>query len=188
MNGYRTWSLALTVSVLVATCAFAGDDPPDLLDYIAKIRESGMSEGAEGSLRSIASIRAGATILKYRKDDRSGRYWASYSSTACPLPGADPAKVAEWQATLRAKTSAEMDRLKPLADRDSSGFVSSEEAWELRELFEFGILAVQVQEAEGPGIQKLATASGLKSEDAESRLASYRVLAKKMPDEGEDAE
>ncbi len=177
-------ALALAVlSALIAVDAVAGGDPPDLLEYIARIRESGMSESARGALGMIAGVRAGSTILKYERADGSPRYWATFTSTGCPLPGADPGKVAEWQASLRAKEEAEFERLKPLADKDGSGFVSTEEGNEFRELMEFGVLAEQVREAEGPGLEKVAMASGLEMKEAEAKLERYRSLLGRLPAE-----
>ena len=117
----------------------------DLERYIDKIRKSGMTEDAAGSLESAASILSGATIFAVTPapDGSLGR---SYSSAMCFRPGADGEKVRALREKIEAKEKPWVAFLKKHADTDGSGFVSSEEGSAMRRRVELGLLVGQVPE------------------------------------------
>lgn len=180
MNHVNRCLILTALGLLASGSSLAGEDPPDLTEYIETIRESGMSEGARGWLHGAASLRAGGMILVYRKNEGSDRYWPSYTSTSCPLPGADPEKLAAWREELDSRTQTEFEALQHLADRDGSGFITTDEARRIKDLIEFGVLAKQIQQEAGPEISHLAAASGLESEAAQRRLSEYHELMEKL--------
>lgn len=64
-----------------------------------------------------------------------------YTSVLCPRPGMSEearAQLRKEMEAMEAKVKAEIARLRPLADRDGSGFVSSEEGHRFRNLYEMG--------------------------------------------------
>jgi hypothetical protein len=159
-----------------------GGDPPDMAAYIAQIRELGMTERAKGDLSMVAGIRVGSTLLLFEKSAVPGRYATSFMSTACPVPGADPDAVKEWQDELRDREDSDMSLLREHADLDRSGFVSTQEAMEFRGLVEFGYLAAHVTQHEGTSLDIVARAVGLKASETQARVGRYNNLAKRLND------
>ena len=153
------------------------EEPSDLLNYIAEARESGLSESARSALLSIASIRTGSTQLKFMEGSAPGQYTRSYSSTACPVPGADPDKVAAYLEELRSKNEADLEALRRYADTDASGFVSSAEGADFRNLMELGLLADFILRQEDGSVKRIARAAMMKQQDVEERLEAYNRVA-----------
>lgn len=154
-------------------------DPPDLESYIAKIREQGITESGKNQIMTVASIRLGQSLLTFDEDPQTGRYVPTFRSTTCPVPGADPAKTAQLQAELAAARDAEFNALKPLADADGSGFVSSEEGAAFRTVFELGSLARCVVDHRGYSKAAICRASGLDEATVDARLSMLDELGKR---------
>jgi hypothetical protein len=170
-------SIVAFVTLSVPCVITRAEEPRDFLDYVAKARESGMTESAQSSLMSIASIRTGGTLLKFTKSSAAGQYGRSYSSVGCPVPGADPEKVAKFQADLKAKETTDLLALRKYADADGSGFVSTREASSFRDLMEFGLFADFILHDEGGDLDALARASFMKAKDVRGRIESYDRVA-----------
>jgi len=168
----RRVGLAVATGILASQFAFAQSD---FEQYVERIRRSGMTEDAAGSLQMAASILSGATIFEVKEAPQGGLS-RSYSGAACFRPGAEetppePPREPEgrrrvgtetrgWSATraalrtLREKIEAKQEAwhsfLKKHADTDGSGFVSSEEGSAMRRRVELGALIAQL-----PHIRKL---------------------------------
>ena len=156
----------------------------DLETYIEGIRASGISEMGRNHLRMIAGICVGSTILEYRFDEASGRYWPSYMSAKCPKPGAVALEIESWRKFKVSESDKLLPRLKPFADANGSGFVTTEEASEFRWLIEYGYLAERVIRDSGRELAYLAKASGKEPKEAGERLAAYKELARRIIDAG----
>ena len=173
--------------VLFFSLALAGaGEPSDLKQYIAEIRTSMMSESARSSVGTMAGIHLGHTTLEYQEDPASGRYWPSYMSNFCPKPGADPSEVKDIRAELKMAVDQEIKVLRPMADLDDSGFVTSEEGSKLRQLVEFGYLAAAVIENETPTVAAIAKASGLSEAQVRDRLNQYKAFTEAVGKAGLD--
>jgi len=182
----RTLRFALCAVALCATVitpAAAGDGA-DLTAYIESVRAAGMSETAQSQLRSVASIACGASILKYIEDKESGRYWPSYTSATCPNPNADAPELTKWKQVKKDETAETAQKLKPFADRDGSGFVTTEEGTDFRYLIEFGYLADQVAGEQAASLEAIARASGTDIAAAEKRVRDYAAISKRITDAG----
>ena len=171
--------IASLVLVLAASASLAGDSP-DLASYIQSIRDSGMSEMARSQILSVAGISCGASILTYHADPASGRYWPGYRSAVCPKPDAEEPELTMWKTTKRSETQDMIPRLRPFADADGSGFVTTEEGTTFRFDMEFGYLADQVAREESATIEALAKASGLSVEEARAKLLHYLSLQQRI--------
>lgn len=132
----------LALTLLGAGSVFAGEEmPADLQAYLEEIKAAGMTEDAASSLRSVAAIEVGASLLEITTDDAGTITGRRYTAAFCPRPGMSEEARAELRKKMEemeAKVESEMARLKPLADLDGSGFVSSEEGYRLRRLYELG--------------------------------------------------
>ena len=170
------WAMLLVLSGSVVH----GQDPADLEEYLTEIREAGMTEEAHNRLTMLASIMLGHTVLDFRKDDSSARVWTGYVTGTCPNPKADLSEEALRQRRQAAEREALVSQLKPFADSDSSGFVSTREGSLFRGLVEFGYLAAHVVNTDGATLKLLAEATGLSDGDVEQKLSAYRELADRM--------
>ena len=132
----------LAFSLLAAGSVFAGEDmPADLRTYLEEIKAAGMTEDAAASLRTVAAIETGATLLDIQTDEAGKIASRGFTARFCPRPGMSEearAQLRKEMEEMEAKVKLEMERLKPLADRDGSGFVSSEEGMRFRRLYELG--------------------------------------------------
>jgi hypothetical protein len=132
----------LALALLAAGSVFAGDDmPADLRAYLEEIKAAGMTEDASASLRTVAGIETGATLLDIRTDEAGKISSRGYTAAFCPRPGMSEearTQLRKEMEAMEAKVKLEMERLRPLADRDGSGFVSSEEGLRFRRLYELG--------------------------------------------------
>lgn len=156
----------------------------DLESYLEEIRLSGISEMGRADVATIANICAGATLLEYRKDDASGRYWPGYMSATCPKPDADPPQIEMWKKLRRSDADVLVDKLKPYADADGSGFVTTKEAGEFRRLVEFGYLVAQVNRSEGTSVKVITNASGYSPDEVAQKAKAYANLAGRIHDAG----
>lgn len=143
-----TFRAFLALTLLCAGSAFAGEEmPADLKAYLEEIKAAGMTEDAASSLRTVASIEVGATLLEITTDESGKVSSRGYTSRFCPRPGMSEEARAQLKKEMDAmeeKVKSEIARLRPLADRDGSGFVSSEEGMRFRRAYETGrsVLAV----------------------------------------------
>jgi hypothetical protein len=170
--------IPLVVLLAVPLAAHAGESS-DLDTYLQEIRASGMSESAAGAVRFVVLLRLGQMVLTYEWDETAGRYWPSYQSTNCPLPGADPEETAAWEEEQELARVADLAGVKGYADADGSGFVSTAEGRDFRYLIEYGYLAAQLLEEGKTSIQELAVASGLSEPAARSRLDAYLAVVER---------
>jgi hypothetical protein len=133
-----------------------------------------MTEDAAGSLRSAASMLAGATVFKASRGP-DGSVGRSYTSASCFVPTSDPA-LREKQAALRREIEGKVARwtefLKKQADTDSSGFVSTQEGSAMRRRVEMAYIAAQVSI---PTADELAKAI---SEERAALLGDIEAYAK----------
>jgi hypothetical protein len=143
-----------------------------------------MSEAATSALDDVSSVFSGNTILSYPKDAASNRYGDSFRSTVCPNPKASETELKRFEADLQLKTETTRKMLQPLADFDNSGFVSSDEGKEFRDLFFFGLKASYVRSHEGPDSAALARGLGISVERYQERARRYIALREKLGDAG----
>ncbi len=182
--GTRNLSVTLAVVIALLAGAAVAQDPADFTSYVEKIRAQGVTDAGKSHLMTVVVIRLGQSTLTFSEDAHTGRYIPSFQSTTCPVPGDDPAKAADWQAELARARDVEFSALKPLADADGSGFVSSEEALSFRSLFEFGALAQSVVGKNGFSSAAISRASGLDEETVNARLSLLDELGKRVATAG----
>lgn len=168
----------ISLGVMLGVSARA-QDPPDLESYIASIREQGITESGKSQIMTVVSIRLGQSMLTFDEDVQTGRYFPTFRSTTCPAPGADPAITAQLQAEFAIARDVEFEALKPFADADDSGFVSSEEALAFRSAFELGSLVHCAAEKHGYSRAAICSASGLDAATVEARLSMLDELGKR---------
>ncbi len=157
--------------------AALGQDPSDLEECLKQIRDTGMSEMARADIHWAASLILGERILNFLKDDTSDRVWPRYMSATCPNPNAAPLQEEQRQRRLITEREALVAQLKPFADSDSSGFVSTAEGSSFRYLIEFGYLAAHVAETGEPSVKAIAKASGFSEAEVSGKLTQYQQLA-----------
>jgi hypothetical protein len=164
--------------VLGATIAWHRPAPSDLERYLAERRAAGMSEGAEMTLKTIAAVRSGGSILTYWKQ-ADGTYSRRYESTWCASPTADPKRLAAFKRQAEAALAAALGPLKELADADGSGFVSTGEGRRVRDLIDFAWEATSLAASEGRDRRQLAHAMGLSPGTLDQTLRDYRDLLRR---------
>ena len=178
MNKTRSPLPVMAVGAL-ALAACCHRSTPELADYMEKIRATGMSEGAETSVRAVASIRVGQTLLMFNKEAETGQYDREYRSGACPLPGATREQLEAWRKRLLEGTQKELERLKPLADFDRSGFITTEEGARFRSLYEFGVEAAYICQHEPCTPASVSHALGIVMPAFSDHLGSYQDLRRR---------
>jgi hypothetical protein len=110
----------------------------DFDTYVEQIRKTGMSESASNALRMVARVLSGASAFK-ATHAANGTIGRAYDSMTFPPTLGE--KLLEEQ---RAKLDAWMKLLQKQADRDGSGFVSTEEGYALQRMVETGLIAAQL--------------------------------------------
>lgn len=176
----RTAGMAtMTVMMLTLPLGASAQEPADLRECLDNIQRRGMSEMATSHITGIAGIRLGQSTLTFAQYDQAGRYWPSYQSNTCPVPGTHPDTLAVRQRELTVAREAEMAILQPLADSDGSGFVSTKEAGTFRTVFEFGVLMTQLSQEADFSREKALLATGLDDETFDQRLAAYDEVRRK---------
>jgi hypothetical protein len=133
----------------------------DFDEYVASIRESGMSENAASSVRTVAGILAGSTVFRAtRMPDGS----VGHSYSGLPAGERDVRATGvnreSWTAFLRQQ-----------ADTDHSGFVSTKEGFALRRLVEMGLVADQLKLRSVEELERALPANAL-----ETDLSAYAAL------------
>jgi hypothetical protein len=149
----HAWAF-LALLLLSGSAAVAGEEmPADLREYLDQIKASGMSETAAGNLRMVAAAEAGEIVFVIEKDETGKYIGASYESKFCAKPGLSGealAKLREEEKKAKEASLKELERIKKIADRDGSGFISTAEAGQVRELYFF---AKFVQELTSDGVR-----------------------------------
>lgn len=176
----RGWSFlpalpatTLGLMILVAGCQRSS---PELSEYLEAIRASGMSEGAQTSIRNVATLRTKQTLLTFEKDAESGHYGRVYRSGACPIPGATPQQLEAWKKQMLARAQPEVNRLRPLADLDQSGFVTTEEGGRFRATYELGMEVSYICQHEPCTLKSVSQAMGTTPSALSDSLRDYRTL------------
>lgn len=170
---------ALFAGMLLSSTA-ALNEPADYLEYIKSVRDIGMGGEALMAVRSIASITSGGSTLTYEAGEDCSSYIPRFASTSCPPRNADPAAVAATQAADRERLATEVQRLRPVADADGSGFVSTAEAAEFRRLIEFGHLMHHLTAVERASDETIACATRLDSDRRRERIRAYDTVARRI--------
>jgi hypothetical protein len=159
---------------LIAVVSWAGA-PSDFDEYVAEIRQSGMSESAGGSVGMVAGILSGGTTFKATRGP-DGSVGHSFSSNMCFVPTADP-KLREKQRALQAAMAAKRDSwatfLKAQSDTDHSSFVSTKEGAALRRRVETALVATQLGIS---SMEELAKAVALDRSELQADLTGYRAM------------
>ena len=174
---------AFAAILLACACFGSGlraQEPADFLEHVEKIRKDGMTEAALGDLDVVASIRTGGTLLRFIEGKTPGEYARSYTGTSCDLSEADHGRVAQLQQALRKTTLEDRDALRAHVDADGSGFVSTDEAADFRDLIELGDLAAFVIEEKRLSLDGIATAAALSPEETEAKIARYNGIAERL--------
>jgi hypothetical protein len=159
----------------VACCASAESD---LDEYVSSIRRSGMSEGAAGDVRTVASILSGSSTFRAMRTE-DGTLGRSHGSPDDSNLGGE--RLKEVRARRAAKHEAWTEYLKERADTDGSGFVSTKEGWDLRRRIETVLVAAQLR----PGsFEELQEAIPDASEEDLAAYAAMRAEAARQGLEG----
>jgi hypothetical protein len=136
VSGRRIFTL-LVGFTLLGCGAYAQSD---FDEYVASIRDSGMTERAAGDVRMMAGVLAGTTPFEAsRLADGTVRrsYGGPRAAGRVPTP--------HQLRTRAAENDAWTDFLRTRADSDQSGFVSTKEGAALRRLIEMALVAEQLQ-------------------------------------------
>jgi hypothetical protein len=185
MNAARGF-IFLAIGLIIACCTRFKEErhQSDYENYLAQIRETKMSEMAKGDLETIASILLGQISLSCVKDKPTGFYVMQFRGTSCTLPKADEATVKKLAEENQKAMEDEAKKLKPIADADSSGFVSTEEAYEFRTLVELGYQISTITSQEGNNFEAVVKGTGLSKGELSRKLQAYALLIKKMVSAG----
>jgi hypothetical protein len=168
--------LLVCVANLLTTGAFAGDQK-ELDSYLNSIRESGMTEMAQSQLGTLASITTGHTLLSLHHMEGVPGTGLMFTSGYCPRPGTSPEEAKRVEEEIQKDMSGDLKIWKQVADVDSSGFVTTEEASKTRSIAEFGF-EVGLVLKEGTSSQSdVAKTMNLPDSTFTKRLAKYRELA-----------
>jgi hypothetical protein len=116
-------------------------------DYARDIYERGGTDEASEALWTIAQVRAGVLLLEF-EPQKTGVYRKRYTNTYCVR--SDDSQAEAMEREIRQKTRAEADRLRRIADRDGSGFVSTREGGDLKRSYELGQLVALLQKESSP--------------------------------------
>jgi len=171
--------LAILAVIPAALFSQNSADPADLQAYLKEIRQSGMSEMGKGALLMIAAIRNGYTELFFQQTP-DGSYGMGYANLLCKNPNIDPDIARKEREVAEMKNGLEMVRLKPLADADKSGFVTSVEAMQFRQLVEFGYRIAYLAAQEHNDMQATCKAMGIFEDEVRQKLAEYRGLQERV--------
>lgn len=178
------WRLAVVFLGASLLLGCAETDPPDLAACLESIRDQGMSEMARSQLIDISGMVLGHHTLEYIEDPESGRFWQRFTSNLCPLPGTDPEELASLQKTRTAESDSLIALLRPLADSDESGFVSTAEALEMNETYRFGLLLRAVGAKQPVTVDALCVAAGLSREVVQARISAHELMSARAREAG----
>ena len=148
----------------------------ELEEYIASIRESGMSESAQSTVGMVASHLAGHISITYQSGGDSGRYWPSYSSNTCPNPNLTSEEQEAFSHKVRGEQDQIVAKIRHLADLDNSGFITTAEAAKFRSIYEFGCLAKFVCSEVEPTAEAISQATGISEDALAAKISAYNDL------------
>ena len=92
--------------------------------------------------------------------------------------------MASLQKTRAAEGDSLIALLRPLADSDESGFVSTAEARELNETYRFGLLLQAVGSKQSVTVDALCIASGLSLEVVQARISAHELMSARVRETG----
>jgi hypothetical protein len=166
----RIW-YSTSIGLLILALASSAAAGPQREGHAEEAVRYRMSEGALGRLTQIAELRTGVTVLSYEKDNMTGKYFPSYSSSVCPIRGAT--RLQALFAAGKRDIEPELLRLRTVADADNSGFVSSDEASLFGEMVEFGLRLNYFAKNEENSADRLAGVMCMGAEELRSRVRKY---------------
>jgi hypothetical protein len=190
-------ALALVCIVALVQVALSRQrsEPADFVAYINQIRECGMSENAQFPLRFVAYVRLGSVQYGFEKDSLSGVYHATYPMTISIREEFPNARRSLKQDSMEHRLHLKQDSvehrlreeetlnewraLQPIADADSSGFVTTEEAREFSRLVDFGYKTNFVLEREGHDLERVYKGLHTTAPEFRKDLQAYRRIADK---------
>ena len=158
------------LGVAIAGCSPRSSDRnlPEMDAYIAEIRDSRMMEGARENMRAVVAIHIGHWSVTYSKNEASGKYEEAFRAVISPLSD-----------RFDAERDSGMELIFPLADLDSSGFITTGEAQRFRELYEFGLQAAAVIEAEGFNRHLISELTRVHPVDLDDSVNEYNTLVER---------
>jgi len=163
--------------VILPAIVICRQNPNSELDrYIQDLRKDRMTEEAKITMSTISSIRTDHTTLTFIKDSTSGTYGTSYGSTFCPIPGTDSSEIRKISNQIEADINGDIEKIRPLADSDSSGFITTSEAEHFRRLIEFGWLADYVSK-KGEPESIVARSKGISGDRLARLIKEYKNIA-----------
>jgi hypothetical protein len=175
--------LAIQVITPAAVVSQNSADPPDLQAYLSEIRQSGISEVGKGALLMVAALRNGYTELFFQQAP-DGSYGMGFTNLLCKNPNMDPDIARKEREVAEMKNGLEMVRLKPLVDADKSGFVTTAEAMQFRQLVEFGYRIAYLTAQEHNDLQATCKAMGMSEDAVRQKLVEYRGMQERVNELG----
>ena len=165
------------VAIMVFTLTVMASDYDD---YLASIREQGMTDYAKVNLDSIVSILTEDTLLTFPKN-ANGYYGSMCRGNRALLPkGADLEVLQKAEEELKEKNQKNLAYLKPLADTDSSGFITSEEANDFRYLIENGLKIHHLLVDESLSIEDTCKQMGLIHDELINMAVRYNGMVSRL--------
>ena len=172
---------ALLLLTATATSPATSAMPADLAAYVEEIRAAGMTGEAKSSLLTVSTAISGENTITFPKDAASGQYGNHYRSNGVyHKPSAD--ELARMRQVAADRERLITPRLRALADRDGSGFVSTREGSEFRRMFEFGLKAAFILSVENPGLERLCTLLNVTPSEASVLAAEYERVRSDLAD------
>jgi hypothetical protein len=165
---------SVLLAALVVSCSKPSD--PELGAYLETIRIQRMTVEARGDLHFIAQVRVQLGTVTYLKDADGPSYSTTFATQMCLRPGLDSASAARFTARNDSTIQAEVERIRSLVDSDSSGFVTTSEASEFRELFMDQLLAQHIAETEHGPEQDFMKAKGFTPDQLTAFKSKYAAL------------
>ena len=176
----RLLILLATLICMVVVRPARATDSPELQRYIDEARVFGMGEGARMTLRTVASVTTGGSIVTFAKVPGSDEYSQRYQSTSCPPRSADSLALLEWKKEFNARIDPEVEALRAIADTDSSGFVSGPEASSCRELIESGYFIAFLRAQGTVADSEIAKAVHVDEAALSARIEKYNDAAVRL--------
>jgi hypothetical protein len=171
-------ALFFIMMVLADSAASQPEEPrSDLIEYIDQIKAWGMTEAARASIGMIADYRIGGATLSFHKDEKTGEYFIAIRGTKCFSPDRDPEQVERERERHEYQRDCEIIKLRPLADADGSGFVTTSEGKRFRSLVEFGYKAAHVISMEGADTEGCLQGLMMSEDEFREILAKYGELS-----------
>lgn len=171
--------VAISLPLLFAIGAGSVQAQKDLEDYLARIRETRMSEGAWEAVGMVSHMLTGVWILTVRKLE-SGVYSFVFHPSMCYKPGSDRERFEELVAERHTQVEQENLKLRPYADLDDSGFVTSDEAVRFRDAMLLAFRISLMEPEDRSSAESAREATGLSLEEFQSQIGTYREVREAM--------